>query len=55
MEPQNQEIVTSGSPAEVPNDPGYEKPGYPDPKTDLHYIHHQRDRACVKTERKNDQ
>lgn len=23
MEPQNQEIVASGSPAEVPNDPGW--------------------------------
>jgi len=27
MESQNQEIVASGSPAEVPNDPGYEENG----------------------------
>ena len=41
MEAQNQEIVASGSPAEVPNDPGYEKSGYPDPKNrDLRYIRH---------------
>lgn len=48
MEPQNQEIVASGSPAEVPNDPGYGADLDDDAMSGLHHDANNSFRMCEK-------